>query len=72
MFRSPDYNRAKQRARDGWDSADQRERVENWLQQRGVRRPDNATDGWELVVETLCLDLRHELEETPWPQIGKA
>ena len=57
MFRSPDYNRANQRARDGWKSAAQRERVQNWLRQRGSRTPNNATDGWELVVETLSLDL---------------
>ena len=72
MFRSPDYNRAKQRARDGWEDASQRERVETWLQQRGVRKPENATDGWELVVETLCLDLTYRPEETTWPQTGKA
>jgi hypothetical protein len=72
MFKSPDFNRAKQRTRDGWESASQKERVDNWLQQRGVRRPDNATDGWELVVGTLCKDLKYDPEETTCPQIGKA
>jgi hypothetical protein len=53
MWISPDYQRAKQKRRDGWESTEQRIRVEEWLRSHQQTPPSNAEEAWNRMVETL-------------------
>lgn len=57
MFRAPNVEAARARRKSGWDSHQQRQKIENWLRAQGLEPPHNADECWELVLNELCITL---------------